>query len=992
MGVKLRNSEDRVNSLEKENNKLLSDLGELKSVNGVLESKISEMGVKLRNSEDRVNSLEKEKYKELNSKVYELTSSIYESKYLNGEGRSFRQKLISRFPRLYILFNRKNNGLKNTLINFKGYKSIKDNKLFDLGYYLITNSDVRLSGMDPLLHYIYYGFKEGRNPNPDFDGNYYLETYSDVKNSNLNPLIHYSLYGKYEGRLINKKKEVGSNNKMCAKKRISDNNSSLISEYRIIKNSGLFDEKWYVKKYELHLNDLDPIKHYLTIGAAEDFNPNPLFDVKWYMANHVDIAKSKQNPLIHFIKWGESKNFDPHPLFDLSWYRNQLDCNCNVNLLLHYIEEGYKEKFDPHPLFSTSNYLENSSVSKSGSSNPLIDYLENKRLTGFKPHPSFIPDKSTISKIPKKFRYKLTTSPILSRVPPSLYLRCFLEKKKLHRDYCDIESYLRRAMVNPNLVNRNLSENDIRIISMMDQQKRILSDKYANRNQKELVSIIMPTCNRANIITDSIISVLAQTYRNWELIIIDDGGTDNTENVVNEFNDNRIRYERLDSGQGNAAARNLGQSLAKGSIISYLDDDDIWDPDTLLISVNALRDSNRKTMYSAQIVWEGFNNILRIGNRFKFLRFAPFNRSLLENANYISMISFVHDRSLIDTVGGFDESLNRYVDWDLILRYTEKEIPLALPCILSHYFQGRDNLSVSKVEDQIDNLQILRRRMIERSCWKSNLYMSNNENHVIFGISDITKKKRASKLSKLSKEEVEIIIPNYESIDVLTRCINSIAKNTLTPHNILICDNNSSEETRNRLDELCNSFENVEWIKVDAHTGFSYSVNAGLDLVLPKNNDIVILNNDTIVTPNWLEELKLILEENNDVGMVVPRQVLLAGNSISKAHVPATMNTFEVDINLSFHHDNILDPQFNSKENLVEVRYAPFFCNLIRHESAIKTGLLDTKNGPHFRSDWIYCDNLRRKVGRKIVYTPYSKVYHIQGVSTNLIKNKLPPI
>ena len=160
----------------------------------------------------------------------------------------------------------------------------------------------------------------------------------------------------------------------------------------------------------------------------------------------------------------------------------------------------------------------------------------------------------------------------------------------------------------------------------------------------------MPTCNRANIITDSIISVLAQTYRNWELIIIDDGGTDNTENVVNEFNDNRIRYERLDSGQGNAAARNLGQSLAKGSIISYLDDDDIWDPDTLLISVNALRDSNRKTMYSAQIVWEGFNNILRIGNRFKFLRFAPFNRSLLENANYISMISFVHDRSLIDTV------------------------------------------------------------------------------------------------------------------------------------------------------------------------------------------------------------------------------------------------------------------------------------------------------------------------------------------------------
>ena len=54
--------------------------------------------------------------------------------------------------------------------------------------------------MDPVLHYMYHGFNEGRKPNPNFDGDYYLKTYTDVKNSKLNPLIHYSIYGIKEGR------------------------------------------------------------------------------------------------------------------------------------------------------------------------------------------------------------------------------------------------------------------------------------------------------------------------------------------------------------------------------------------------------------------------------------------------------------------------------------------------------------------------------------------------------------------------------------------------------------------------------------------------------------------------------------------------------------------------------------------------------------------------------------------------------------------------
>ena len=143
---------------------------------------------------------EKEDIKRFNSDFDKLKTTFYEMSYFNNNYRSLTQRFISKFPFLYILPNKNNKCIKNALINIKGYRAIKKNNLLDIGYYLKNNSDVRKSGIDPLLHYIYHGFKEGRKPNSSFDSTYYLKSYGDVKNSNLNPLIHYSLYGLKEGR------------------------------------------------------------------------------------------------------------------------------------------------------------------------------------------------------------------------------------------------------------------------------------------------------------------------------------------------------------------------------------------------------------------------------------------------------------------------------------------------------------------------------------------------------------------------------------------------------------------------------------------------------------------------------------------------------------------------------------------------------------------------------------------------------------------------
>ena len=99
--------------------------------------------------------------------------------------------------------------------------------------------------------------------------------------------------------------------------------------------------------------------------------------------------------------------------------------------------------------------------------------------------------------------------------------------------------------------------------------------------KKPTVSVIIPTYNRAKWLKKSIQSVLDQTYRDLELIVVDDGSTDRTPEVVKSFKDKRIRYFRQTKkfpikSQGAAAARNVGIKKARGEFIAFNDDDDLW--------------------------------------------------------------------------------------------------------------------------------------------------------------------------------------------------------------------------------------------------------------------------------------------------------------------------------------------------------------------------------------------------------------------------------
>ena len=100
---------------------------------------------------------------------------------------------------------------------------------------------------------------------------------------------------------------------------------------------------------------------------------------------------------------------------------------------------------------------------------------------------------------------------------------------------------------------------------------------------QEKISVIIPTYNRGNLIGDSIKSVLNQTYENLEVIVVDDGSTDNTKEEIDKIEDERVKYIKLMKNSGGSNARNIGIQNANGKYISFQDSDDIYYPKKLEI-------------------------------------------------------------------------------------------------------------------------------------------------------------------------------------------------------------------------------------------------------------------------------------------------------------------------------------------------------------------------------------------------------------------------
>lgn len=260
-----------------------------------------------------------------------------------------------------------------------------------------------------------------------------------------------------------------------------------------------------------------------------------------------------------------------------------------------------------------------------------------------------------------------------------------------------INEHLEHFLLNNNEINKIKKDNIFILECLGNFQK--------NPEESKLVSIIMPTYNRAFIIDQAIKSVLNQTYSNWELIIIDDGSTDNTHDIVKKYmNDKRIKYF-LKCNEGVSSARNYGLKISKGSLISYLDTDNKYYPNFISSMVNSMINNPEKNCaYSGYIFHEKNGSHIIVHNEFNYKKLC--------DANFIDMNIFVHTKELYENLGGFDENLKRLVDWDLILKYTKDNEPLFVKTIGCEYYDGKWE-RISNSENHNDNFNRVRDKNYE---------------------------------------------------------------------------------------------------------------------------------------------------------------------------------------------------------------------------------------------------------------------------------------
>jgi len=184
------------------------------------------------------------------------------------------------------------------------------------------------------------------------------------------------------------------------------------------------------------------------------------------------------------------------------------------------------------------------------------------------------------------------------------------------------------------------------------------------------VSIIIPTYNRAHLIVECLESVLSQTYGDYEVIVVDDGSTDNTEDVIKPYLD-RIRYIKQEN-KGNAGARNSGIDLAKGEILAFNDSDDLWFPDKLEKQVDYLDKHSEVDMVCGNGVFFG-NHKLEGKNVVPEKRSVPLERNGVTLSDIFMKSSLrtptmVVRRKVFDVVGGFDPDFKVCVDLDFAFR------------------------------------------------------------------------------------------------------------------------------------------------------------------------------------------------------------------------------------------------------------------------------------------------------------------------------------
>ncbi len=295
-----------------------------------------------------------------------------------------------------------------------------------------------------------------------------------------------------------------------------------------------------------------------------------------------------------------------------------------------------------------------------------------------------------------------------------------------------------------------------------------LREREAER-ERPLVSVIVPTYNRPNMLLETLKSILNQTYSNYEVIVVNDAGVDVEKVVTLLDSSGRIAYVRHSKNQGLAAARNTGLKMAEGKYIAYLDDDDIYYPDHLETLVNFLENSDYKVAYTDAYR----SHQKRVGESYvverRDLPYSfdfDYDRILVEN--FVPVLCFMHEKSCLEEVGFFDESLTTLEDWDLWIRMSRKFKFAHIPKITCEFSWREDGSSMTS-EKRIHFIRNQKRIYEKYRCYsKDKPELANQQEAFLKNYGEMVNQEYDRIQQLISKNLIEDAIIGLERLLILT--------------------------------------------------------------------------------------------------------------------------------------------------------------------------------------------------------------------------------
>lgn len=501
--------------------------------------------------------------------------------------------------------------------------------------------------------------------------------------------------------------------------------------------------------------------------------------------------------------------------------------------------------------------------------------------------------------------------------------------------------------------------------------------KTAAKDVQPFVSVIIPTFNRPDFLQESIRSVLDQTYRNLEIIVVNDAGED-VNDIIEALGDKRVKYIRHEKNKGLAASRNTGIKNASGKYIAYLDDDDVYYPDHIEALVSFIKENNCKAAYTdayrAHQQKKGDKYIIThkdIPYSFDF----DYERILW--GNFIPVLCIMHEKACLNETGMFDEKLLSHEDWDLWIRMSRKfEFRHIKKCTCEFRWRtDGSTMTSSKEEEYLETTRYIYNKYKQFSQDKPNVLIEQQK--TIEWRKSLVKSKNAG----LNSDTVlaSIIIPVCNKLEFTSHCLEAIRATVPAgiKYEIIVVDNASTDGTGDYLKSFSGP---VKVISNDKNHSYSKANNQGA--AIAQGRYLIFLNNDTKPLNGWIENLIREFESSPDVA-VQGAKLLYANGKIQHAGMvygerggrPAE----------PYHIYLMHDPEVSHVNNKRSMQFVTGACLAIRKEVFDNIGGFDEK----YVFGWEDTD-LCMKVsqeGYQILYNPEVVLYHFESVTKKFVES-----